>query len=101
YSVTIGDSYCHVQTTLTLPVIVNPNPVLSVSKNNDITCSQPFSQLKVTGAMKYLWSPSAFLNNAGIDNPVATVNSTTSFVVTGTNVNGCESTDSVKVNFIN
>jgi hypothetical protein len=101
YSVTIGDTYCNIQSTLTVPVTVNHNPVITILKDNDITCNQPSSQLRASGASTYSWSPASGLNNSNIANPVATVNSATTFFVRGTTDKGCQSSDSIKVNFLN
>jgi hypothetical protein len=54
YNVTIKDTYCNLQSILNVPVTVNPTPVMSLSKDNDITCSQSFAQLKALGATKYV-----------------------------------------------
>lgn len=101
YSVIITDTYCNVQSTLSVPVTVSANPIIIVSKDNDITCSQPFSQLKATGAATYLWTPAGVLNNPAINNPIATITSTTTFIVVGTSNGGCQSSDSIKVSFLN
>jgi len=54
--------------------------------------------LNATGAVSYSWFPAAGLNNAGIANPVAAIDSSTTFVVRGTSENGCYAYDSVTVN---
>jgi hypothetical protein len=48
----------------------------------------------------YAWSPATGLSNAAIANPVASPTSTTDYIVTVTNSNGCSSTDTVTVNIL-
>ena len=53
------------------------------------------------GNYSYLWTPAAGLSSATILNPVAAPQATTTFALTATdNLNGCASTDSVKITVI-
>ena len=45
----------------------------------------------------YYWAPAAYLNNSSLQNPVATVNTSTKFYFTITGYTGCTATDSVQV----
>lgn len=45
-------------------------------------CAGQTAQLNASGGGTYLWSPAEFLNNPNIPNPIATVNTTTTFNVT-------------------
>lgn len=78
-------------------ISVNPVPVLSVSKSNDINCSVPFAKLNASGASQYLWTPAGSLNNSTIRNPVASPSTTTTYQVQGTNDNICFATDTITV----
>ena len=98
YSVTITETTCNLSTTLTTEVSVNPLPVVTASKSNDIDCSQDKSQLTATGANQYSWLPSGSLNNPLVSNPIASPGATTQYIVKGTDLNGCESIDTVAVN---
>ncbi|MEJ8843377.1 LamG-like jellyroll fold domain-containing protein [Lacibacter sp. H375] len=97
YNVTIRDTLCNISETLTTTVAVNPLPVLTTSKSNDVDCSNASCQLNVTGAIQYAWMPSGTLNNALIQNPIASPIITTNYVVTGKDINGCSNIDSVTV----
>jgi gliding motility-associated-like protein len=97
YHVAIEENVCHYDTSFDINVAVNPLPEVSATKSNDITCKVPFAQLEARGAISYAWSPAAAVNNANIWNPVATTDSTTTYVVTGTNIYGCSSSASVSV----
>ncbi|QNA46267.1 LamG-like jellyroll fold domain-containing protein [Lacibacter sediminis] len=97
YDVTISDTLCNISETLTSTVVVNPLPVLTTSKSNDVDCSNASSQLNVTGADQHVWMPSGTLNNALIRNPIASPLTTTQYIVTGKDINGCSNTDSITV----
>ncbi|MBN8865141.1 MAG: gliding motility-associated C-terminal domain-containing protein [Sphingobacteriales bacterium] len=97
YQVTITETICNISTTLSTQVTVLPRPVVSATRSNDLDCTLESSQLNATGALRYEWSPAATLTNAGIRNPVATPRATTSYVVKGTDANGCMAADTVVV----
>lgn len=97
YDVIISDTLCNISETLTATIAVNPLPVLTTSKTNDVDCSNASSQLNVTGAVQYVWLPSGTLNNALIRDPIASPLTTTQYIVTGKDINGCSNTDSITV----
>lgn len=97
YDVTISDTLCNISETLSTTVAVNPLPALTVSKSNDVDCSNTSSQLNVAGGIHYAWMPAATLNNASIQNPIASPLTTTNYLVTGKDINGCSNTDSITV----
>lgn len=70
------------------------------SSNDTAVCAGSPVPLKTTGGASYTWSPSAGLSNAAIANPVAIINNTTQFIVTGTNANGCSAKDTVVVSIL-
>lgn len=73
------------------------NPV--VTANADIAiCFGSSAQLNATGAQNYTWSPASGLSLNTISNPVASPESSTRYIVTGTTSNGCTAKDTVNVN---
>lgn len=78
-------------------LLVNPNPVIAITKSNDINCFIGISNLSATGGINYLWSPAGSLNNPNIKNPVALPTVTTTYAVQVTSLNKCTSTDSITV----
>jgi gliding motility-associated-like protein len=98
YLLTIKETVCNLQRSYPVVVTVNPLPVITVSKTNDIDCAVPFSNLVATGAQNYVWSPATGLSNAFVPNPVATSTTNTLYTVTGTDANGCINSGSVQVN---
>lgn len=102
YSVIISEKTCGKKDTLYTTVSVMPLPIVSAKSSNEITCTQPYSQLTATGSGQSVsWSPASGLDDTSIYNPVATPTSSTLYTVTIKNNNGCTNKDTVlvKVNY--
>jgi gliding motility-associated-like protein len=97
YQVVITELVCGQSATLSTRVNVLPLPIVSASRSNDIDCSYDRAQLAASGARTYQWTPASALSNPLIANPVATPRQTTTFIVSGTDRNGCKNYDSVIV----
>lgn len=97
YTVYASEPVCNFDSTMSVTITVNPKPVVHAQKSNDIDCTSPTSILTATGASAYLWSPAQYLDDPRKYNPLAGIDSTTMFHVTGTNQFGCSSEDSVQV----
>lgn len=54
-------------------------------------------QLQGNGNGNFSWTPAVYLNNPGIPNPIATINTTTTFYLTVTGPTFCAVTDSVTI----
>ncbi|HMJ47506.1 MAG TPA: gliding motility-associated C-terminal domain-containing protein, partial [Ferruginibacter sp.] len=54
-------------------------------------------QLYASGAFRYLWDPSRWLNNSNSPTPVATPLQNITYKVTGTDANGCQGSDTIRV----
>jgi gliding motility-associated-like protein len=79
-------------------IIVYSPSVLTVSAAKPFGCQDSTLQLTASGAYTYSWTPAAGLNDSAIANPVATLQDTTEFYVTGTNIHGCKTLDSLHIN---
>ena len=80
-------------------VLVTVNPLPTVNAGNDVAiCEEDTAQLQASGALNYLWTPSAGLSDTTIANPLAFPIVTTTYIVTGTDTNSCSNTDTVVVN---
>lgn len=101
FSVYAKENVCNYDSTLTVNVTVNESPDLFVSKSNDIDCTNAIANLFVTGASTYSWQPATGLDNTFKKDPIARVNATTTYTVTGTNQAGCSSTDTITVKVSN
>ncbi|MGQ0827635.1 MAG: gliding motility-associated C-terminal domain-containing protein, partial [Bacteroidota bacterium] len=66
----------------TVVVTVNPIPNITVSGTTTI-CNGGSTTLTASGATTYSWTPASSLNNATINNPLASPTSTTTYTVTG------------------
>lgn len=100
YSVHITERTCSYDTTINVTVNAIPKPVVTAQKTNDIDCTTLGTQLHAKGALTYLWYPAAALNNPNLANPLASVDTTTTFLVKGTNEFGCFSFDTITVKVI-
>ncbi len=93
FQVIVSDS-CGSDTILvTLEVFLD---VITVTNDTNI-CIGNDVLLTATGGVDYLWSPSTFLNDPTIPNPVSTPTSSIIYVVSATTFNNCTLTDSVNI----
>lgn len=81
-------------------LVVNPVPIVTVSKSNDVDCMMSVAKLEATGGTKYSWTPAISLNNATIYNPVAAPSSDTWYYVNVISDRGCTKEDSIEVKVI-
>ena len=84
----------------TVEVIVNQLPVVQASADVSV-CSFTDVQLNASGADSYLWSPADYLDDPSSASPVARAEKSIEYVVLGTDLNGCENTDTVQVDVFN
>ena len=95
YSVTVTDNNGCVNSS-TVNVTVNALPVATAS-NDTLICSGSSAYLNAGGGVSYSWSPASGLNNANVNNPVATPSAGTTYTVTVTDNNGCTDTEDVAI----
>jgi gliding motility-associated-like protein len=95
YTVTVTDAFGCVSTDI-VQVNVSPAPLVVASPDMAI-CNGTGVNLTASGALSYTWSPATGLSTSNQPNPFATPNVTTTYTVTGTNANGCTSTDLVTI----
>jgi len=99
YKVTITDSICeHYTNAFQVNTIVNPSPLVTATKAHDIDCAQPTTQLNATGAFSYVWEPALGLSNVNGAGPVVSIDSTITYIVKGTSLNGCYAYSTITVN---
>ncbi|MCB0400849.1 MAG: gliding motility-associated C-terminal domain-containing protein [Flavobacteriales bacterium] len=94
YLVDVTSGLCVAQDTVT--VTINPPPVISTN-NDTAVCIGTCVSLSVSGASTYIWSPATGLSNDTIANPVACPTTTTTYIVSGTDTNGCIGFDTVTI----
>jgi gliding motility-associated-like protein len=84
----------------TVQLRVNSNPVVRLSKSNDISCVMGTAKLNATGGSLFVWSPQTGLSDAFISNPTASPTTTTRYKVQVTSLSGCTSVDSIEVKVV-
>ncbi|MBN8672125.1 MAG: gliding motility-associated C-terminal domain-containing protein [Chitinophagales bacterium] len=77
-------------------VTVNPLPNVAVTGITTI-CAGSNTILVASGATSYVWTPAGSLSCSTCSNPVASPAATTSYVVTGTDANGCTDTGKITI----
>ena len=80
-------------------ITVNANPAVSVSStpSNATVCAPNTVSFTASGASTYVWTPSTYLNNANISNPVSTPTASITYNVQGTGANGCQTNITIPV----
>jgi hypothetical protein len=91
YSVSINSGLCSSNSTL-INVVVNPLPAINIAVNGSVICAGSTSTLTSSGASTYSWSTGANASAISV-NPTIT----TSYSVTGTDLNGCMNSSSKTV----
>jgi gliding motility-associated-like protein len=76
-------------------IIIN-NPFIKAN-NDSIVCSGSKIQMNTSGAATYTWTPVSGLSNPSIASPVATIDNTITYFVSGINKFGCTAKDTVKI----
>ncbi|RYY38474.1 MAG: PKD domain-containing protein [Chitinophagaceae bacterium] len=79
-------------------MVVNPTPVVTASPDAAV-CYGGSTQLNATGngVLQWNWTPIQGLSCTTCANPLATPNTTTPYIVTGTNSFGCPGSDTVVI----
>lgn len=78
----------------TITIIVAPLPATDAGSDTSL-CAGTSVMLHASGGIFYLWSPSAYLDNDTLQQPIATPPVSTTFFLTATDALGCSATDSV------
>jgi gliding motility-associated-like protein len=100
YVVTITDANgCIDKDTINISLKSGMADVIASPKN--ITgCFGSTAQLNATGTKYYLWQPSSGLNSDTISNPKLMITGNKTFVVIGTDTNGCVDKDTVTISSV-
>ncbi len=85
-----GENGCTVAAKLAQPVVVNPNPVVTITPANPVYCKTNAVQLTAAGGVDYSWSPVAGLSDPLIANPFASPLNTAIYTVDVTDAAGCK-----------
>ena len=85
-------NWCYIKSDSIL-IIVYPIPQLGLPTIDSICIGSTY-QFNAQNATIYQWNPNSTLSSTTIANPIATPLTTTKYIVTGTNQNGCINKDS-------
>jgi gliding motility-associated-like protein len=80
-------------------VQVNPTPIASSGSNVTI-CKGQNTNLQASGGARYSWSPSVGLSNSHISDPIASPDTTITYIVNVYNQYQCSDTSSVTINVL-
>jgi gliding motility-associated-like protein len=99
YDITINSAEgCPIDTTIILAnsnaATIDANPETSTINFGDSV------QLNTTGGVSYTWNPSSSLTCFDCPDPTAQPSQNTTYIVTGTDINGCSGSDTVVINVI-
>lgn len=81
----------------TIAITVNPAPTISASSPDQTICVGQSTFVNAIGGASYVWTPSVGLTSPTLSSTPASPTNTTTYMVTGTDANGCISIDTITV----
>jgi PKD repeat protein len=78
-------------------ITVNPLPIINVNTVSPTICVGSSTNITATGAVNYTWAPGTGLNTTVGAMVTANPITTTTYIITGTDANGCVNTDSITI----
>ncbi|UII19369.1 FG-GAP-like repeat-containing protein [Fulvivirga ligni] len=93
YTVEVETNGCLLESSISLNSF--PQPVVSITADSVSVAPGSTVQLTASGLENYSWSPKESLNDPSIPNPIATVDISTTYTVSGTDINGCTGSQSI------
>jgi gliding motility-associated-like protein len=102
YYLTVKDIYqCQSLKPDTVSLNVTPTVKLFAGRDTSVAIGQPLQlnakELNNSGVNQYSWSPSRYLSDAFIFNPIAKLQSDIVYTVTGKTAEGCQGTATIKI----
>lgn len=79
---------------------IHPNPQVQLANRSVVSCLGRGVSLQASGAATWQWSPAAGLSNINTASPLANPNQNTTYTVTGTSLQGCVASDTVRVRVV-
>jgi gliding motility-associated-like protein len=99
FTVAITDAVCNRDTLIAIPVTTTLKPNISITKSNDVNCSNDSAILVASGGLSYSWSPNVYISHTGNGRITVKPPQTQTYTVIGKDATGCVGLDSVKVVF--
>lgn len=81
----------------TITVTVNALPQVVAGTTDSVICAGQFTVLNAVGAVSYVWSPNINLSSTTGQATNANPTNTTTYMVTGTDANGCMNTSNITI----
>ncbi len=81
----------------TIMITVNPGPNVTASTTDNSICIGQSTSLSAAGASSYVWTPSVGVSNPTQATTNANPSNTTTYLVTGTDANGCIDTAMITI----
>ena len=94
----VDENVCDAET---LSVVITVSSVDVQVQNTFDLCVGQQAQFVATGGSTYNWTPSTYLDDATVANPLCIPTASTTYIVTATNADGCEDDAQVVVNVFN
>jgi gliding motility-associated-like protein len=79
------------------PLTVHARPVINLGQREAVLCSGSTMALYATGGTVYNWQPATGLTDNTISDPIASPNTTTTYVLEARSDFGCSNTDSIRI----
>jgi gliding motility-associated-like protein len=100
YTVIVSNGNCSATDSVT--IIVNPVPYVFAGNDTTIQEGTPIQLNVTTDATNpsFIWTPSLYLSQNNIPNPVSTPQSTITYIITVTSENGCSNSDSITITVV-
>lgn len=96
YTVNVADANGCVSSDV-INITVNPLPNVSVSSPDVTLCVGQSTFVNAIGASNYVWTPAVGLTSPTMASTPAQPANTTTYMVTGTDANGCVNTDTITI----
>lgn len=97
YTVTVTDAN-ECQSSGSMNITVFNLPFVDAGDDDYVCLGNTYQLNGAAGGVTYSWQPDNVLSNANILNPVATIQDTTSFILTTISQQGCPNSDTVVIN---
>ena len=97
--VSVSDAYATQAQSGSAVVTINALPIINITSSTNVSISKGTAVvLTASGALNYVWTPSSdIVSGQGTANLTVRPKQTTTYTVTGTNVNGCVSSNVITI----
>lgn len=94
---TFTNQRCNVRNMIDIPLTVNPLPVATITKSNDINCGYAVAQLTASGGVSYRWETGPGIGDQGAATQIVSPQGDFTYRVTVTGAHNCSSEAEISV----